>query len=122
MTTLKKHLFFERHEYPIATTDGPKVVRGRFEADDEIAYAWKTAQNQELTDAQKAWFRQLANHELAEHTFMGQGIPYRTLESYDLKSKYLNQCLLEPMIWPPILPDGGTSPVFNKIIRRICAE
>ncbi|GKX54355.1 hypothetical protein SOASR030_04670 [Leminorella grimontii] len=38
VTTLKKHIFYGRHEYPIATDEGPLIVIGRFEADDKIAY------------------------------------------------------------------------------------
>lgn len=72
-TTLKKHLFFGRHEYPI---DGNTVVRARFTADHEIAYAWQTATTRPLTNGQSVWFNQLAQHELAERGFMAQGVPY----------------------------------------------
>jgi hypothetical protein len=55
----------------------------RFIADDEIAYAWKTAQKGELSVEQRAWFKQLAEHELAERKLMATGQKYRTLESWN---------------------------------------
>lgn len=79
-TTLKMHLFFGRHEYPI---DGSTVVRNRFAADHEIAYAWKTASQGELSTSQQAWIRQLADHELAERSFMAQGVPYLRKEAWN---------------------------------------
>jgi len=72
-TNLKKQLFFGRHEYPI---DGATVVRARFAADHEIAYAWQAATKGPLTEGQGAWLNQLAQHELAERGFMAKGIPY----------------------------------------------
>lgn len=79
-TTLKKHLFFGRHEYPV---DGSTVVRQRFTATHEIAYAWKTATEGELNPGQQAWIRQLADHELGERSFMAQGIPYKRQEAWN---------------------------------------
>ncbi|WP_234369556.1 LysM peptidoglycan-binding domain-containing protein [Paracidovorax avenae] len=78
-TTMKKHLFFGRHEYPI---DGDTVVRARFVADHEIAYAWRTASAGPLTEGQSAWFNQLAQHELSERGFMAQGVPYLQREAW----------------------------------------
>lgn len=79
--TMKKHLFFGKHQVP--QPGGTEYKMERFIADDEIAYAWKTAQKGELTIEQKAWFKQLAEHELAERKFMSQGQKYRTLESWN---------------------------------------
>ncbi|WP_256082161.1 hypothetical protein [Massilia sp. YIM B04103] len=79
-TTLKKQLFFGRHEYPI---DGSTIVRARFAADHEIAFAWQTAAEGELNASQQAWIRQLADHELAERSFMAQGIPYLRQEAWN---------------------------------------
>lgn len=79
-TTLKKQIFFGRHEYPI---DGSTVIRGRFSADHEIAHAWQTAAQGELSTAQQTWIRQLADHELAERSFMAQGIPYLRKEAWN---------------------------------------
>jgi YD repeat-containing protein len=78
-TTLKKHLFFGRHEYPI---DGTTVVRARFVADHEIAYAWQTAAKGPLSDGQREWFNQLAQHELTERSFMANGVPYLQREAW----------------------------------------
>ena len=79
-TTLKKHLFVGRHEYPL---DGATIARQRFTATHEIAHAWKAAAEGELTLGQKAWIRQLADHELAERSFMARGIPYLRQESWN---------------------------------------
>lgn len=85
VTTMKKHLFFGRHEYPVGLGDKATLTRGRFEADSEIAYAWKTAQQKELTEAQKQWFKQLAAHELGERVMMSKGYPYRRVEAWNPK-------------------------------------
>jgi len=77
---LKKQLFFGRHEYPI---DGSTVVRQRFAATHEIAFAWRTASEGELSATQQAWIRQLADHELAERSFMAKGIPYLRQEAWN---------------------------------------
>ena len=79
VSTLKKHLFFGRHEYPI---DGTTVMRARFVADHEIGYAWATAAKGPLTEGQSAWFKQLARHELAERGFMAKGVPYLQREAW----------------------------------------
>ena len=39
-------------------------------------------QNRELTAEEKAWFRQLADHELAESKLMQEGMPYRDIRSF----------------------------------------
>jgi len=80
--TMKKHLFFGTHRL-----FDPDAVRGwvrmRFTPDDQIAYAWQYAVENELTQRQKQWFRELADHELTERKFMGQGIPYRNPDGWD---------------------------------------
>ncbi|KHL91217.1 hypothetical protein QW71_35960, partial [Paenibacillus sp. IHB B 3415] len=81
--TMKKHLFFGKHQLP--QPGGIEFKLERFAADDEIAYAWKTAQNGELSIEQKAWFKQLAAHELTERQFMAEGQKYRTLESWNIE-------------------------------------
>ncbi len=83
VTTLKKHLFFGRHEYPINTGAERIMIRDRFAADDQIAHVWKKAQSGELNVAQKEWFQTLAAHELGERILMAQKIPYRRIESWD---------------------------------------
>ncbi|MEY9973237.1 hypothetical protein ABH966_003621 [Lysinibacillus sp. RC46] len=79
--TMKKHLFFGKHQIP--QPGGKEYKLERFGADDEIAFAWKTAQKKELSVEQKAWFKQLAEHELTERKFMAEGQKYRTLESWN---------------------------------------
>jgi len=59
-----------------------RVIRKRFDANDEIAEAWIRAQNGPLNARQKQWFRQLADHELAERTMMGQGMPFQDLTAW----------------------------------------
>ncbi|WP_434748736.1 WXG100 family type VII secretion target [Paenibacillus amylolyticus] len=78
---MKKHLFFGKHQVP--QPGGKEFKMERFIADDEIAYAWKTAQKGELSVEQKSWFKQLADHELVERKLMAQGQKYRTLESWN---------------------------------------
>ncbi|MEK4993103.1 WXG100 family type VII secretion target [Listeria sp. FSL L8-0308] len=79
--TMKKHLFFGKHEVP--QPGGIEFRLERFTADDEIAFAWKTAQKGELSPEQKTWFKQLAEHELTERKLMAEGQKYRTLESWN---------------------------------------
>jgi hypothetical protein len=67
---MKKHLFFGKHQVP--QPGGKEFKMERFIADDEIAYAWKTAQKGELSVEQKSWFKQLADHELVERKLMAQ--------------------------------------------------
>ncbi|WP_027088400.1 hypothetical protein [Cohnella panacarvi] len=78
---MKKHLFFGKHQIP--QPGGKEFRLERFAADDEIAFAWKTVQKGELSPEQKAWFRQLGEHELAERKLMAEGHKYRTLESWN---------------------------------------
>jgi WXG100 family type VII secretion target len=78
---MKKHLFFGKHQVP--QPGGKEFKMERFIADDEIAYAWKTAQKGELSVEQKSWFKQLADHELVERKLMAEGQKYRTLESWN---------------------------------------
>jgi hypothetical protein len=80
VTAMKKHLFFGKHQR-FAPEVG-RVIRKRFDANDEIAEAWIRAQNGPLNARQKQWFRQLADHELAERTMMGQGVPFQDLSAW----------------------------------------
>lgn len=90
ITALKKHLFLEKHEIPKA--GGILIKKEHFSPDDEIAYAWQLAQKKELTQAQKDWFKQLADHELTEAKLMSEGIPYRRIESWsDERKTYTDQ-------------------------------
>jgi hypothetical protein len=80
VTTMKKHLFFGKHKR--FDTGAGKVIRKRFNAQDDIAEAWIKAQNGPLNAQQQKWFRQLADHELAERTMMGQGMPFQDLSAW----------------------------------------
>ena len=80
VTAMKKHLFYGKHQR-FAPEVG-KVIRKRFDANDEIAEAWILAQNGPLNARQQQWFRQLADHELAERTMMGQGMPFQDLSAW----------------------------------------
>jgi len=84
---MKKHLFFGKHKLPI---NEKECVRMRFAADSEVAHAWEKATQGELSEAQKEWFRQLADHELAERAAMGRGLPYRDPAAYDSASGVFN--------------------------------
>ncbi|URJ59116.1 hypothetical protein [Paenibacillus polymyxa] len=87
---LKKHLFLEKHEIPKA--GGILIKKEYFSPDDEIAYAWLLAQRKEFTQAQKDWFKQLADHELTERKLMSEGVPYRRIESWsDEKRTYTDE-------------------------------
>jgi len=79
-TAMKKQLFFGRHEYPL---DGTTIVRQRFAADHEIAFAWNSAAKGELSASQQSWLQQLAGHELAERSFMAKGVPYLQQEAWN---------------------------------------
>ena len=111
VTKLKNHLFFDEHLLP---QDGGQAFRlMRFEADDEIAYAWKVAQQGELTSAQKTWFQQLKNHELGERALMDQGIPYRYLESWDPVRGFFTGSPKGAHELAPVQPAYGTFPGFD---------
>lgn len=80
--TMKKHLFFGKHER-FATEIG-NVIRKRFDANDEIAEAWIRAQNGPLNAWQQEWFRLLRDHELGERALMGRKIPFQDLSAWQL--------------------------------------
>ncbi len=82
VAAVKKHIFYDVHELPLE--DGSGWHMSRFQADDEVAYAWRLAQRSELTAEQQAWFRQYISHELNESAYMKLGVPYRDLEAFRL--------------------------------------
>lgn len=84
ITDMKKHLFLETHELSI---NGSPYKEQYFQADPDIAYVWKQAQNGELTDAQKDWFSQLANHELTEKNLMDSGMPLMDRSTWNSKTE-----------------------------------
>jgi hypothetical protein len=116
-TTLKKHLFFGRHNLP---QDATNWNLQRFSADDEIAYAWELAQKQELTTTQRDWFRLLADHELGERTLMSRGVPYRNPEAWDPNALggagRFNSSPPGAHDLAPAQPDWGTFPGFSDTL------
>jgi len=78
--TMKKHLFYGNHQRFVPELG--EVARRRFDATDEVAEAWIRAQNGPLNDRQREWFRQLADHELAERAMMGQGMPFQDVSAW----------------------------------------
>ncbi|MFA4136150.1 MULTISPECIES: late control protein [unclassified Brevibacillus] len=82
---LKKHLFLTEHVNLPDTITGKYYYTGYFHPDMHIAYGWEKALQGELSPAGKAWFRQLADHELAESKMMQEGMPYRKIESWNPK-------------------------------------
>lgn len=92
---------------------GQSFYRARFTADDEIAYAWQQAMKGELSDAQKAWFRQLADHELAERGFMSQGIPYRNPNSWNPANEMWESLPPGAHDLAPAAPGYGRFPGFS---------
>ncbi|OME90037.1 MULTISPECIES: hypothetical protein [Paenibacillus] len=82
---LKKHLFLTEHVNMPDTVSGKYYYTGYFHPDMHIAYGWEKALKGELAPNEKAWFRQLADHELAESKLMQDGIPYRKIESWNPK-------------------------------------
>ena len=56
--TMKKHIFFGKHEF--FDPDLGQVVRSRFGAMGDTAYAWEQAASRPLVGAERKWFQQLA--------------------------------------------------------------
>jgi len=80
VTKLKEHIFLTEHvNLPNYETGG--YFSGYFQPDMQVAHGWKIAMEGELTSEQKAWFKQLVEHELAESELMKQGIPYRDINA-----------------------------------------
>lgn len=70
----------------------------------------------ELTSSQKAWFQQLADHELGERALMDQGIPYRYLESWDPVNKYFTGFPPGAHELAPAQPKYGPFPGFTPLV------
>ena len=71
---MKKHVFLDTH---MISVNGKPLEKFYFQADSEIAYAWKQAMKRKLSLDEKEWFEQLVKHELAESSYMKQGMPLR---------------------------------------------
>ncbi|WP_046234012.1 hypothetical protein, partial [Paenibacillus algorifonticola] len=80
-TAVKKHLFLTKH-VNLVDENGKYYYEGYFTPDYNIAYGWGKALKTELSSEEKAWFRQLADHELEESKLMQQGEPIRKIESW----------------------------------------
>ncbi|AIQ11270.1 hypothetical protein [Paenibacillus durus] len=80
---LKTHLFLTKHVNMPDHVGGKYYYEGYFDPDIGIAYGWEKALKGELPPDEKAWFRQLADHELAESKLMQEGVVYRKIESWD---------------------------------------
>jgi hypothetical protein len=109
-TTLKKHIFFGRHALP--GDGGMGIKLSRFAADDEIAFAWQAAQKGTTTPEGRAWFRQLADHELGERNLMAKGIPYRNPDAWDARLKAFRSSPPGAHDLAPQQPKYGTFPGF----------
>jgi len=81
VSKLIQHVFINKHLIP--QPGGIIVKNAYFTPDAEIAYAFKSAENGSLSLEGRNWFRQYANHELAEFEYELAGHPYRTIESWD---------------------------------------
>ncbi|MGA8942171.1 MAG: hypothetical protein WB502_05570 [Thermoactinomyces sp.] len=79
---LKSHIFLTKHVNLADWKNGKYYFEGYFDPDIHIAYGWEQALKRELTAEEKAWFRQLADHELAESKLMQEGMPYRDIQSF----------------------------------------
>lgn len=77
---MKRHLFLDTKQLSVG---GKPYEELYFQADPDVAYAWQLAQKQELNDAQKFWFRELANHELKEKELMDGGMPLRDSSTWN---------------------------------------
>lgn len=53
------------------------IIQAILHPDMHIAYGWEKVLKGELAPNEKTWFRQLADHELAECKLMQDGMPYR---------------------------------------------
>ena len=78
---MKEHLFLKTHNLSV---EGRPHEELYFQADPEVAYIWKEAQQRELTKAEKDWFKALAKHELTESQYMTQeGLPLNDISTYN---------------------------------------
>jgi len=81
VTAMKKHLFLTKHTN-LVDENGKYYYEGYFTPDINVAYGWGKALSTELPPAEKAWYRELADHELAESKLMQEGMPIRKIESF----------------------------------------
>ncbi|MDS0525930.1 hypothetical protein NNC19_09595 [Clostridium sp. SHJSY1] len=77
---MKEHLFLNTHDLSVKGKPPEKLY---FQGNANIAYGWGKAQNGELTDLEKEWFKQLRNHELTEKKYMDEGMPLTDQSTWD---------------------------------------
>ncbi|MFF2484347.1 hypothetical protein [Paenibacillus sp. NPDC058071] len=77
---MKRHLFLDTKQLSVR---GKPYEELYFQADPVIAHAWQKAQKGELNDAEKEWFRKLANHEIKEKEYMDGGMPLRDSSTWN---------------------------------------
>ncbi|NFS28757.1 hypothetical protein FDF12_09880 [Clostridium botulinum] len=70
-TKLKEHVILTEHQN-LLNNETRTYFSDYFQPDLNIAYGWEKALKGELNAAEKAWFKQLAEHELAESELMKQ--------------------------------------------------
>ncbi|MEK3706482.1 WXG100 family type VII secretion target [Paenibacillus sp. FSL R7-0198] len=119
VTNMKRHLFLSTYNLSI---EGKPYKENYFQADGDIAYAWKKAQNGDLNEAEKDWFKTLANHELREKELMSEGMPLRDrttwsaeLETFKIdteKNAHDKAAVTAPN--PPPFPGYDPSKDFGK--------
>jgi len=81
-SNLKKHVLLTEHINLVDTINGEYYYKGYFDPYMDIAYGWEKALEGELSVEEKAWFRQLADHELDESKLMKEGLPYRDINEF----------------------------------------
>ncbi|KOY12729.1 hypothetical protein [Paenibacillus xylanivorans] len=75
---LKEHMILTKHENLVNQYEGT-YYSDYFHPVWDVAHGWERALKGELSADEKAYFRKLADHELAESQLMQQGVPYRNV-------------------------------------------
>lgn len=81
-------MILTEHINLVDTINGKYYYKGYFDPVIDVAYGWEQALVRELNEAEKAWFRKLADHELAESKMMQDGLPYRDINEFNGGTKY----------------------------------
>ncbi|WP_308723143.1 WXG100 family type VII secretion target [Paenibacillus polysaccharolyticus] len=116
---MKRHLFLDTKQLSVR---GKPYEELYFQADPDISYAWQKAQKGELNNAEKGWFRDLANHEIKEKEYMDGGMPLRDKSTWNAKKDTFDVVpeknahdkadVTDPN--PPPFPGYDASKDFNK--------
>ncbi|WP_143276655.1 hypothetical protein [Brevibacillus brevis] len=112
-TRLREHLFLNEYDLPWYDEKGLYYYKSRLTPDSEVVYIFMKSLEGEFNQKQKAWFEQLAKHELEEIDFMEDGFDYRNPDSWNGKDGF------NP--YPPGAhemasdqPDFGTFPGYEQ--------